>query len=76
MPPAPDTSKRTDTTNYGEEPDTPYLGLAFETGSGSHSNGANGSSSMPIQDQEQSQNQDVRMEREHSPFGVGIKEDG
>ena len=76
MPSAPDTSKRTDTTNYGEEPDTPYVGLAFETGSSGQPNGANGSSNIPGQYQDQSQNQDVRMEREHSPFGVGIKEDG
>ena len=67
-----DSAAKNATPAFGEEPDTPYTGLPFESGTGNQQihggNGQNGN-------HEQNHNvEDVNMDNE--PFGSGIKEDG
>ena len=61
---------------FGEEPDTPYTGLPFESGAGNqYVHGGNGQNGKPMNSHEQNHNlEDVNMDNE--PFGSGIKEDG
>lgn len=61
---------------FGEEPDTPYTGLPFESDAGNqHNHGGNGQNGNQMGSHEQNHNiDDVNMENES--FGSGIKEDG
>jgi hypothetical protein len=61
---------------FGEEPDTPYTGLPFESGAGNqHSQSGNGHNANHTDNHEQSHNsEDANMDHDH--FGPGIKEDG
>lgn len=67
---------RNEAPAFGEEPDTPYTGLPFESGAGNqHSQGGNGQNGNHTDNHEQNHNsEDVNMDNE--PFGSGIKEDG
>jgi hypothetical protein len=61
---------------FGEEPDTPYTGLPFESGAGhQQSHGGNGQNGNQMGSHQQNHNvEDVNMDNDH--FGSGIKEDG
>jgi hypothetical protein len=67
---------KNDAPAFGEEPDTPYTGLPFESGLGNqHSQGGNGQNGNHTDNHEPNHNsEDVNMDNE--PFGSGIKEDG
>ena len=67
---------RNDARAFGEEPDTPYTGLPFESGAGNqHSQSGNGQNGNHTDNHDQNHNsEDVNMDNE--PFGSGIKEDG
>jgi hypothetical protein len=61
---------------FGEEPDTPYTGLLFESGAGNQqSHGGNFQNGNQMSGHEQNHNGgDINMDNE--TFGSGIKEDG
>lgn len=61
---------------FGEEPDTPYTGLPFESNGGNpQSHGGNDQNGNQTGGHEHNHNgDDVHMDNE--PFGSGIKEDG
>jgi hypothetical protein len=67
---------RNEAPAFGEEPDTPYTGLPFESGAGNqHLQSGNGQNGNHMDNHEQNHNsEDVNMDNE--PFGSGIKEDG
>ena len=62
-------------TSLGEEPDTPYVDLPFETGNSQQKNIANGNANVQIgvDDRGHDRGEDGGFSE---PFGVGIKEDG
>jgi hypothetical protein len=71
-----DIGPKTESLAFGEEPDTPYTGLPFESGAGNQQgHGGNGQNGNQMGAHEQNHNgDDVHMDNE--PFGSGIKEDG
>lgn len=76
IPATTDSAAKNATTAFGEEPDTPYTGLPFESGAGNQQiHGRNGQNGNQVGNHEQNHNvEDVNMDNE--PFGSGIKEDG
>ena len=81
VPPQPTTAThepagKNEAPAFGEEPDTPYTGLPFESNTGNQrSHGGNDQNGSQMSSHEQKYNvDDVNMDNE--PFGSGIKEDG